>query len=180
MKELKIKNSKSKIIDKQAGVTLFMAVTIMSILLFVSFVVINIAIKSTLFASSGKDSQYAFYAADAGIECAMYWDRQSVSKFDMTVPGVSINCGGNTITTGTQIQGTTTGVLNKIGGNSGGSSGYSIFGFTLNQGANPTNACAIVNVVKNVDGSTYIKSRGYNTCDLSNGRRVERGVEVTY
>jgi hypothetical protein len=81
-----------------------------------------------------------------------------------------------TINTGTQIQGTTTGIVNIIGGNSG----SSVFGFNLNSGANPSNACAIVNVTKNGDGTTYIKSRGYNTCDTSNGRRVERGVEVLY
>lgn len=178
MKELKIKNLKLKIGANQAGVTLFMAITIMAVLLFVSFVVINIAIKSTLFASSGRDSQHAFYAADAGIECAMYWDRQSVSKFDITTPGSSINCAGMTINTGTQIQGTTTGVVNIIGGNSVTRS--SIFGFNLNGGNNPSNACVIVNVIKNLDGTTYIKSRGYNTCDTSNGRRVERGVEVLY
>ncbi len=167
-----------RITSKNRGVTLFMAVTIMAVLLFVSFVVINIAIKSSLFASSGKDSQYAFYAADAGIECAMYWDRQSVSKFDITVPGSPISCGGISINSGNQIQGTTTGVVNVIGGNA--STRSSIFGFNLNNGNNPSNACVIVNVTKNVDGTTYIKSRGYNTCDTSNSRRVERGVEVLY
>lgn len=231
---------KKQEIRKNRGITLFMAVTIMAVLLFISFVVINIAIKSTLFASSGKDSQYAFYAADAGIECAMYWDRQSVSKFDALTPGTSITCGGQTIATGAQIQGTTTGVLNIIGGNSVGgswvfcanengvcnvptptqvrygangsyyylnantsincdnatfgdpifgtfkschylsaSTGYSIFGFSLNEGNNPSSACVIVDVAKS-NGTTYIKSRGYNTCDTASPKRVERGVEVLY
>ena len=70
----------------------------------------------------------------------------------------------------------------------------SVFGFVMNQvgqGANPVPHCAIVTVKKSyedinpVDGykerlMTYIKSRGYNTCDTSNPRRVERGIGVTY
>ena len=50
---------------KQAGMTLFIAVTVMGILLFISFAVTNIVLKGTIFASSGRDSQFAFYAADA-------------------------------------------------------------------------------------------------------------------
>ena len=64
---------KNKFKNKK-GITLFIAIVIMGILLFISFAVINIAIKGSLFASSGRDSQYAFYAADSGVECALYWD----------------------------------------------------------------------------------------------------------
>lgn len=59
------------------GVTLFIAIAIMSILLFVSFAVVNISIKSSLFASSGRDSQLAYFAADSGIECDLYWDSKN-------------------------------------------------------------------------------------------------------
>jgi Tfp pilus assembly protein PilX len=62
---------------KNRGMTLFISIVIMGILLFVSFVVVNIAIKSTLFASSGRDSQLAFFAADSGIECSLYWDTKA-------------------------------------------------------------------------------------------------------
>lgn len=163
---------------KNRGITLFIAVAIMSILLFISFVVMNITLKSTLFASSGRDSQFAFYAADAGIECAEYWDsRFEPSKFDISTPGSPISCAGTSISTNQAISGTTTPAL--IGGG-GSSNPTSIFGFTLNQGSNPVQYCAIVTVRKNVDGITYIYSRGYNTCDTSNPKRIERGIEVTY
>lgn len=70
---------------KNRGITLFISVVIMGILLLVSFVVVDIAIKNTFFASTGKDSQLAFFAADSGIECALYWD----SKADAFNTGAS-------------------------------------------------------------------------------------------
>jgi hypothetical protein len=62
----------------------------------------------------------------------------------------------------------------------GGSSVRSSFGFSLNSANNPTNACAIVLIYKNPDASTKIYSYGYNNCNSSDSRRVERGIEVQY
>lgn len=164
---------------RNRGITLFISVVIMSILLFVSFAAVNIAFKSSLFASSGKDSQYAFYAADAGMECAIFWDSKSdPSKFDVTTSGSPINCGGHSMSNGQTISGTTT-VTTLIGGG-GASNRTSKFGFVMDQGTNSVQYCAIVTVTKNADGSTYINSRGYNTCDTANPKRLERGIEVTY
>lgn len=163
---------------KNRGMTLFISVIIMGILLLISFALVNITLKNTLFASSGRDSQYAFYAADAGVECAVYWDSKfDPSKFATSTSGSPISCAGNSISTGQAILGTTTLVM--IGGGGSGNP-TSAFGFVMSQGINPTSYCAIVTVTKNINGTTYIKSRGYNTCDISNPRRVERGVEVTY
>ncbi len=173
---LKIKNKKLKL---NKGMTLFIAVVIMGILLFISFAAINVALKGTLFATSGRDSQFAFYAADAGIECAEYWDSKfDPSKFDISVGGSPINCGGYGISTGQNFFGTTV----RIGGpEADAANDTSIFGFVMNRGNNPVLYCAIVTVEKRQsDGKTYIKSKGYNTCDTSNPRRVERGIEVTY
>lgn len=94
---------------------MFIAVVIMTVLLLVSFAVVNIAIKGTIFASSGRDSQLAFYAADAGLECALYWDNvPGTSKFDPVIPGGAIVCGGVWMTDGGAIAGTST--VTKIGG----------------------------------------------------------------
>lgn len=150
----------------------------MGILLFLSFAVMNITLKGTVFSSSGRDSQYAFYAADAGLECAIYWDsRFDPSKFATSTSGSPITCSGNSITSGSAIPGTTTTTL--IGGGGNGNP-TSVFYFNLNHGVNPLPFCAIVTVTKNTNGTTYIKSRGYNTCSTSDARRVERGIEVTY
>jgi len=163
---------------KKAGMTLFIAIVIMGLLLFISFAVINITIKGSLFATSGRDSQYAFYAADSGMECAIYWDSQvDPSKFD-TSTASSITCAGLSVSGGDTIYGTSTPA--RIGGG-GSSNPTSVFGLKFNlTGNNPVSSCAIVTVTKNANGTTHIYSRGYNTCDTSNPRRVERGVEVSY
>jgi hypothetical protein len=163
---------------KNRGMTLFIAIIIMGILLFISFAVVNITMKSTLFASLGRDSQYAFYAADSGIECAIYWDSKfEPSKFATSTSGSPINCGGMAILDGQAIPGS---ALPTMIGGGGIINPTSIFYFDMNRGSNPVPYCVIVTVTKNIDGTTYIKSRGYNTCDIANIRRVERGVEVTY
>src|SRR3989338_10394556 len=176
---------KSKKFERNKGMTLFIAVTIMAILLVISYAVVNIAIKGSQFATSGRDSQFAFYAADSGIECALYWD----SKFDSfatSTSGSPINCAGdsmsgNGLVGSDAILGTTT--LTRIGGG-GDANQTSTFGFVMNiGGSNPVPHCAIVTVRKYYVGTrlwTYIKSRGYNTCDTSNTRRLERGIEVSY
>jgi hypothetical protein len=53
----------------------------------------------------------------------------------------------------------------------------------LDTASQPSTACAIVAVNKYYSGSnliTHIFSYGYNTCDASNTRRVERGIEVRF
>lgn len=181
---LKIKSKKLK---EERGITLFIAVVIMGILVFISFAVVNIAAKSALFASSGRDSKFAFYAADAGLECALFWDATpDASKFSTSTTGGSITCGGtsaspNVISVGDDIAGTST-TITQIGGG-GDSSPVSVFGFDLNDGSHPVPYCVIVTVHKYYEDSrlwTYIKSRGYNTCDANNPRRIERGIEVYY
>jgi hypothetical protein len=173
-------NKKLKKINFKRGMTLFISIVIMSLLLLLSFAAADIAVKGSLFATSGRDSQYAFFAANAGLECAIYWDSQplSGSAFSTTTSS-TITCSEQTIATGSQspIPGTT---LTSLIGGGGYINPTSVFGFNLNQGINPVPHCVVVYVTKNSDGTTYIQARGYNTCDTSNPRRVERGVEVTY
>jgi hypothetical protein len=166
---------------KEAGFSLFIAVIVMGALLLVAFAISNLAAKEVSFSSLNKESQYAFFAADAGIECALYWDTKPVtgSAFDPAPsPGSSIDCAGTHITDGDALMGTSTVTTTLIGG--GGANTQSIFSFSLNSGLNPTQACAIVTVTKNADGSTDIYSRGYNNCTVSDPRRVERGIQVKY
>jgi hypothetical protein len=153
----------------QAGFTLLIAVVTTSLLLLVSFVVGNIAYKQLLLASTAEESQYAFYAADSGLECALYWDLKnvSVSAFDVSTPG-AISCAGQNISGGSQIVPTIPTEPSIIGGASD-----SVFYLQFTKG------CAIVRVSK-VDDVTTVDSRGYNTCDTSSSRRFERGVNLSY
>lgn len=183
---------------KNKGMTLFIAVTIMGVLLFISFAVVNIAIKGSLFATSGRDSQFAFYAADAGLECALYWDSKYIisyidsnpiygsifatSSYSGEISSRTIYCAESGVVSGQNLYGTTSPpVVGRIG-LGGDTNPTSIFSFLMEPGV-VSSPCAVVTVRKYYSGSnlmTYIKSRGYNTCDTSHPRRLERGVEVTY
>lgn len=160
------------------GFTLLIAIITTSMLLIVSFVVVNIALKQLILASAAKESQYAFYAADSGTECAVYWDLKdsALSAFATSTPG-TITCNTQTIGVGnTQTVPTIPSQSARIGGG-GNVNPTSIFKIDYPKG------CTIVRVTKAYAGSvivTTIDSRGYNTCDTSALRRFERGVILTY
>ena len=123
---------------------------------------------------SGKSSKI-----ELPYETRLYNECEEPSKFDVSANGSPINCGGHSISTGQNFFGT----IVRIGGlEAAAELNTSIFGFVMDGGLveNQVSHCAIVEVTKNADGSTNIYSRGYNTCDASHPRRVERGVEVTY
>jgi len=56
------------------GFTLLLAALIASIVLALGSSIFLIAQKQVLLSSLSRDSQFAFYAADTGAECALYWD----------------------------------------------------------------------------------------------------------
>jgi len=149
--------------QKDRGFTVFIAIIVMSTLILVAGGVVSLAVKQSLISVTGRESQYAFYAADTGLECALYWDVQNQiignSAFSTSTGPQTISCNNQNATVGGTPQST--------------------FTFTLS----PSPYCATVTVTKAYQGSvlvTTIESRGYNTCDTSNPRRVERAVRATY
>jgi Tfp pilus assembly protein PilX len=142
----------------QKGFTLFIAIVTTATLLLISAGVVNLALKQNLISNISKESQYAFYAADTGMECAIYWDVNNpsgVSAFAIDTV-TSISCLGIDASVG----------------------GAETSEFNLEFSPEPF--CATVRVTKRDDGSTTIESSGYNTCDPSNPRRVERAIRAVY
>ena len=144
------------------GFTLFIAIIVTGVLLLVATGVSSLAVRQSIISGTGRESQYAFYAADTGMECALYWDVQNPAGFSAF-----------STSTGSQIFCNNSASL-PVGGSS-----QSTFTFTLS----PNPSCAIVMVNKAYQGGrlvTTIESRGYNTCDTLNLRRVERAVRAVY
>jgi len=56
------------------GFTLLLAALVASIVLALGTSIYEIATKEVQLSSLGRDSQFAFYAADTAAECALYWD----------------------------------------------------------------------------------------------------------
>lgn len=162
------KNFQFSISNFQKGFTLFVAVVITGTLLLIATGVVNLALRHSLISASGRDSQLAFYAADTGMECALYWDvgaPSGISAFATSTPGgaPTITCNQDAANSGNQW---------VVGGSS-----VSTFG-TITFLPDPY--CATVTVTKQAGGSTVIESRGYNTCAAGAPRRVERAVRATY
>lgn len=151
---------------RQKGVTLFIAILVTGTLLLVSTAIVNIAVRESFITSAARESQYAFYAADTGAECALYWDVKNptgVSAFSTTTI-VTISCNQNG--------------ANPVNPNPATVGGTDRSTFTLTFLPDPY--CAKVTVTKSTDGKTKIESLGYNSCDISNPRRVQRAVRASY
>lgn len=169
-------------LSTQNGFVLAFAVLVSGVLLSIGLGVFAITLKELILSSTGRESQFAFYAADSGGECALYWDIRHggfpVSVFatstDSTVlsaPGDVASCSGvNIIDPGTGWDPSTGWTTENVTNNKA----TTIFDMAFSNGS-----CATVKVTKN-NGTTQIDSRGYNTCDLSSTRRVERGLRIDY
>jgi hypothetical protein len=172
---------------KERGFALLMAVIVASTLLLVTYALTNISLKELTLSYTGAASQSAFYAADNGVECALFWDlknpRGNETAFDTSVVNSEgINCNGNEIGNGGLVNTVPSSSTAVIGG--GGNAATSTFQI-LTEGTS-NGACAIVRVGKHAIAGevsqvrTIIQSRGYNTCDVNNPRRLERALEVIY
>jgi Tfp pilus assembly protein PilX len=148
---------------KNKGFTMFVTVVITGTLLLISTGVAALAVKQSFIANAGRESQMAFYAADTGLECALYWDVQNPSGLSAfaTTTGSTVFCNQDAANPGNEW---------VVGG-----SGESTMTITFL----PDPSCAIVTVSK-VDDTTTIESLGYNSCDPENPRRVERAVRASY
>ncbi len=63
----------------QRGFALLIAVIFMTVMLSLGLTLGALGYKQEVLASTAVESQYAFYAADAGLECALYYDQQEGS-----------------------------------------------------------------------------------------------------
>jgi hypothetical protein len=164
------------------GFALLVAVLISSVVLAVGLSMLNITLKQYIFSGIGRESEIAFYAADAGIECALYFDTSSVAGlFDLTSPGGNFTCMGVTENA-------------PAGGTSGTAKEFEFEWSTSGQ-----TVCTKIGITKYFDAGssidmgtwgtcdagatcTQVESRGYNRgCgELSSPRVVERALRANY
>lgn len=163
-------NLKPKTYNLQRGFTLLLSALISSVVLALGVSIFEIAQKQVNLSSMGRESQFAFYAADTGAECALYWDVRW-QYFAATPPSGSAKCAGTTLT----ITGPSTPTREMI------------FQFE------PNSRCVKVKVkkcdnaecnpVKYPNIHTIIHADGFNTtCDIvsTSPRALQRSVELHY
>lgn len=149
---------------QKRGAILLISILVSGVALAVGFGVYNRAYKVLLFGSFWKQTQVAFAAADAGLECALYWDLHTIT------PPVQAACFAETPfewSPSFPVAPAT-------------SSSWSL------PSLNTDGGCVNVVVTKFdpplASGvTTKIDARGYNdACGSTNPRRIERGLSVTY
>ena len=89
---------------QQRGFALLIAVIFMTVMLSIGLALSSLGYKQEILASTAIESQSAFYAADAALECALYYDQQLDSfavPSSNNPPAPSITCDG--ITTSSTI-----------------------------------------------------------------------------
>ncbi|MEK7177046.1 MAG: pilus assembly PilX N-terminal domain-containing protein [Patescibacteria group bacterium] len=157
--------------NKNRGFTLFIAIIITGALVLIAAGIGSLATRHAQIASSGQSSQHAFYAADTGMECALYWDVKNpagYSAFSTSTPTSPITCNNKNIVVSPVVSGTPP------------RNGTTTISFDFTP-ADPY--CVVVTIAKWYVGGTpktKIESKGYNTCSASNPRRVERAVRAQY
>ncbi len=146
------------------GFTLLIAVILSSVIVSVSLALLDITLKQVLLSSAATQSQHAFYNADTALECGLYWD-QKTNAFDYSNPltGSSITC-ANLNVTGFTLSVPSSGVKKTE---------FSVPCATAG-------SLGTVTVYKSSTGKTTIYANGFNSCDASDTRRIERGLRAEY
>jgi hypothetical protein len=178
---------------KEKGYALLFAVLVASVVLGVGVSILNIARKEILLTTGAAQSQYAFAAADAGYECAVYQDYQK-SAFNSTSTSGTFSLSPSSC--GAIFSGTTPSAYSPTVTIT--SSGGNVFNFNFNVPVSINGACASVSVQKtytivgtSTKVATSVLSDGFNVglegttttsadCNAYNQSKVERALLASY
>ncbi|MCK5021640.1 MAG: pilus assembly PilX N-terminal domain-containing protein [Candidatus Pacebacteria bacterium] len=153
------------------GFVSVLAILLANVFLILGLSVFNIASRELTLSSGARESLFAFYAADGGMECALYWDIKQSGTFATSSEEAieSLNCNKQDASI----------IFSDLGGGNG-KSEFEL-NFAPDSPSKPVEfyPCVQVEVFKRAT-TTSIRSYGRNTCDIDNARRVERAWEVTY
>ena len=156
----------------QRGFALLIAVIFMSVMLTFGLALGSLAYKQEVLASSAIESQYAFYTADAALECGLLADQQQnlyAYSANLNAPAPSLTCDGQSPLSVSTLSHTA-------------SQWVTTSRLSLDSGRH----CADLTVYKpNGAGTTYLFSQGYDvSCAVvaspGNTRFVSRGLQAHY
>lgn len=137
-------------------------VLVMSLILTIAIGISNMTFKQAILSGLAKDSQVAFYQADTGTECGMYYDLTRLTFPPGTVFADApdeLLCGTSQLRLNTAVS----------------TDNY----FLYENRSSQTEPCMSILFDKTDSTDKVILSRGYNICD-THPRKVERALEVRY
>lgn len=155
---------KKNIEPKNGGYAILFAVVVVSIISMIAIGLSNTTYKQLVLSSLANDSQVSYYQSDTATECALYAD--IVLGMTSSAPS-PWNCGKDS--SGADF------VLDLTGSGTD----YALTPTNLSGSLRP---CFEFNVTKTgvAPIETTIYARGYNSCDKTSQKTVEREIKVTY
>ncbi len=192
----------------ERGIALLITLLVMTVLLGISSSLLNVTLKQFQFSAIGLQSEIAFQAANAGMECILYHDyllfTMNMSRFDVNDDGTGVPPESNVPCVGTDAD-------DEVGGNGSFTSLVNNLPGEVESGEEQrfefdwpnTYMCSEVSIYKFSDADddqsmlgalgragtctagtvcTVIRSRGYNvSCgDIANPRTIERELTQRY
>lgn len=153
----------------QGGFTLLLAALVASLVLILGVSIFELVQKEISLSSLGRDSQFAFYAADTAAECALFWDVR-YGYFSSSTPSIQPTCDG--------VQ------WRELAPPVGSPESLPFTSsLEIEDLFNPNGYCAHVFVTKKAGGGTTIQADGFSApCSLidSTARTLQRSVELRY
>ena len=100
--------------SSESGIALIVTLIVVSVVISIGLSVLDLTTKQLRLSTNAKDSEKAFHAANAGLECARYWHREKYT--DIEVGGsISPKCFGKD-STPSSILGTDNEITTSVSG----------------------------------------------------------------
>jgi uncharacterized protein (UPF0333 family) len=157
----------------QKGFVILFTILISAIILMIGLGIFSIATRETVLSGTAREAQYAFYAADAGVECALYAESIPQGPLSVLGYGSQFACGNNTTIT-----------------ISGHGSELEPYMFNVTMGTGQAMTCAKVSIFDTSTNSGHparrVIAQGYNVCNpdgtpnTKNPILVERDLDTLY
>lgn len=81
--------------DTQSGFALLITLLVVSVVISIGLSILELSSKQVRLSNNSADSETAFAATNAGLECARYWRRAESDDFETGVASVSAECFGD-------------------------------------------------------------------------------------
>ncbi len=84
--------------DNNQGFALLMSIIIVGVVISIGLTVLDLTLKQLRLSTNSKDSETAFHAANAGLECARYYREEERESIEDGDDDIAMNCFGVSMT----------------------------------------------------------------------------------
>ncbi len=149
------------------GYALLFTMIILSVVTALAAGISNGFLKNQILASTARESQISFYEADTALECAIY------AAEVVGMANINVNNAAGNFKCGLNQDGSTATLYSTM-------PDPKVKQYNVDPDPNTVGPCFKAFIDKSSTTVSTIQARGYNTCDFTNKKLLERGIVVTY